>query len=224
MDSLDIAKYIDLTLLKPTATKDDIISLCDEAVKYGFVSVVVCPFYVPLAAKLLKSSSVKVGTVIGFPLGFSQSEVKRFEAEKALKDGARELDMVMNLGLFKSGDFNGVVEDIAGVVNVAKRFSPDILVKVIIETCYLSDDEKAKACSLVMHGGADFVKTSTGFASGGASVHDVKLLRSVVGEGFGVKAAGGIRDLKTALAMLDAGADRLGASAGVKIVEESLRS
>lgn len=220
----ELARIIDLTLLKPTAKRSDVISLCRDSVKYGFGCVIVSPSYVKTAVEALKNSEVKVGTVVGFPLGFQLTDVKVLEAHKALTMGAREIDMVMNIGAFKSGEYGFVEDDIKAVVKAAKNFSSNIIVKVIIETCYLTDEEKDVACRLVMNAGADFVKTSTGFGPAGATVHDVKLIRRIVGEKLKIKAAGGIRSLEQALKLLDAGADRLGASAGVKIVEELLES
>ena len=224
MDSMKLAKLIDLTLLKPTATKSDIEQLCKNAVHYGFICVVVNPCYVSLAYNFLRESEVKVCTVIGFPLGANLTEVKAYEAKRAVELGASEIDMVMNIGAFKSGDYDLVRNDIFEVVRSVKEIRDDTIVKVIIETCYLTDEEKIQACSIIREAGADFVKTSTGFGSVGATLHDVKLLRNAVGSSLGVKAAGGIRDLKTALAMIEAGANRIGASAGVKIVEEMLKS
>lgn len=224
MDARDLAKMIDLTLLKPTATRSNIKLLCENAVKYGFICVVVNPCYVSYAYDLLRGSGVRVGTVVGFPLGANLTEVKVFEAKRAVEAGASEIDMVMNIGAFKSGDYQYVKNDILDVVEAVKSVRGDVIVKVIIETCYLNDKEKVLACSLIKEAGADFVKTSTGFGPGGATIRDVKLLRKSVGSSLGVKASGGIRDLKTALAMIEAGADRIGASAGVKIVEEMLRS
>ena len=224
MDSMKLAKMIDLTLLKPTATKSDIEQLCKNAVHYGFICVVVNPCYVSLTYNLLRESEVKVCTVIGFPLGANLTEVKAYEAKRAVELGASEIDMVMNIGAFKSGDYDLVRNDIFEVVRSVKEIRDDVIVKVIIETCYLTDEEKIQACSIIREAGADFVKTSTGFGPVGATLHDVKLLRNAVGSSLGVKAAGGIRDLKTALAMIEAGANRIGASAGVKIVEEMLKS
>lgn len=214
---MDIARYIDHTNLRAYATREDIIKLCREAREYGFYAVCVNPYRVKLAKKELEGSGVKVASVIGFPLGATPTEVKVFEAEKALEDGADELDMVINIGALKDGDHEYVKRDIAAVAEVAH--DKGALVKVIIETCYLTDEEKEMACRLAMEAGADFVKTSTGFGSGGATVEDVKLMRRVVGNRLGVKAAGGIRDYETALAMIEAGANRIGASKGVKIVK-----
>ncbi|WP_457752977.1 deoxyribose-phosphate aldolase [Thermococcus sp.] len=218
---IDIAKYIDHTNLKPYATKEDIIRLCEEAKKYGFYAVCVNPYRVKLAKETLKGTDIKVASVIGFPLGATPTEVKVFEAKKALEDGADELDMVINIGALKDGDYDYVRRDIEEVVKVAHE--KGAIVKVIIETCYLTDEEKEIACKLAMEAGADFVKTSTGFGTGGATVEDVKLMRRVVGDKLGVKAAGGIRTYEQALEMIKAGANRIGTSSGVKIVEGAKR-
>lgn len=221
---LDLASIIDHTLLKPEATKQQIETLCAEAKKYGFASVCVNPSYVPICVGLLKETNVKVCTVIGFPLGATSTAAKVFEAEQALRDGAQELDMVINIGMLKSGEDDYVENDILGVVTIAKRYAA--LTKVIIETSLLTDKEKVKACLLAKRAGADFVKTSTGFAKGGATAGDVALMRRVVGTTMGVKAAGGIRSRKEALEMVAAGANRIGASASVKIIsgEEEIPS
>ncbi|MCA6214845.1 deoxyribose-phosphate aldolase [Thermococcus bergensis] len=216
---MDIAKYIDHTNLKPYATKEDIIKLCEEAKKYGFYAVCVNPYRVKLAKEQLEGTGIKVASVIGFPLGATPTEVKVFEAKKALEDGADELDMVINIGALKDKDYEYVKNDIAEVVKVAHE--KGAVVKVIIETCYLTDEEKEIACKLAMEAGADFVKTSTGFGTGGATVEDVRLMRRIVGDKLGVKAAGGIRTYEQALAMIEAGANRIGTSSGVKIVEEA---
>ena len=216
---MNIAEYIDHTNLKPYATKEDIIRLCDEAIKYKFYAVCVNPYRVKLAREYLqeKRAKVKVASVIGFPLGATPTEVKVFEAKKALEDGADELDMVINIGALKDRDYDYVRRDIEEVVKVAHERGAKV--KVIIETCYLTDEEKIKACELAREAGADFVKTPTGFGTGGATVEDVRLMRKVVGEEMGVKAAGGIRTYEQALAMIEAGANRIGTSSGVKIVE-----
>ncbi|MDN5332027.1 MAG: deoxyribose-phosphate aldolase [Tepidanaerobacteraceae bacterium] len=215
-----MAKLIDHTLLKPTATLDDIERLCEEAKKYGFYLVCVSPCYVSYAAKKLSGSDVKVGTTVGFPHGTASPEVKAFEAKKAVEAGASEVDMVINLGYLKSGDYYAVKEDIEGVVKAAKEANQEAIVKVIIETCYLTENEKVTAVKLCMDAKADFVKTSTGLGPGGATVEDVRLISKLVGGEMGVKASGGIRDLKTALQMLKAGATRIGTSSGVAIMEE----
>lgn len=214
---IDIARYIDHTNLKPYATKEDIIKLCEEAKEHNFYAVCVNPYRVKLAKEQLKETDIKVASVIGFPLGATPTEVKVFEAKKALEDGADELDMVINIGALKDKDYEYVKKDIAEVVKVAHE--KGAIVKVIIETCYLTDEEKEIACKLAMEAGADFVKTSTGFGSGGATVEDVRLMKKVVGDKLGVKAAGGIRTYEKAIAMIEAGANRIGTSSGVKIVE-----
>jgi deoxyribose-phosphate aldolase len=212
----DLARMIDHTLLKPEATKDQIIQLCGEAKKYNFASVCINPCYVSLCAKLLRDTPVKVCTVIGFPLGATSSASKAFEGEHALRDGAKELDMVINVGMLKSGDYEYVENDIFALVTTARRYGA--LTKVILETTLLTDEEKIKGCILAKKAGADFVKTSTGFAKGGATVGDIALMRKVVGSAMGVKASGGVRTREEALAMVASGADRIGASASVKIV------
>jgi len=211
----DLARMIDHTLLKPDATRDEIEKLCQEALTYQFASVCVNPHWVPLAAQLLKGSPVKVCTVIGFPLGATSTAAKAFEAADAIAHGAQEVDMVLNIGALKSGDLDTVQQDIAAVVEAARGKT---LVKVILETGLLTRDEKITACRLAKAAGADFVKTSTGFGHGGATVEDVALMRETVGPEMGVKASGGVRDAATARAMIQAGANRIGASAGVSIV------
>jgi len=213
----DLAAYIDHTILKPEATEKEIIKICNEALEYGFASVCVNPCYVKLAYSLLKDSPVKVCTVIGFPLGASTSSVKAFEAEEAMQNGAQEIDMVLNIGALKNGDYKYVTDDIAAVASVCKGKA---LLKVIIETCLLEEHEKVEACKAAKLAGADYVKTSTGFSKAGAKEEDVALMRKVVGDQMGVKASGGIRDLDTALAMIRAGATRIGASASVNIMKE----
>ncbi|MEN6409330.1 MAG: deoxyribose-phosphate aldolase [Anaerolineaceae bacterium] len=208
---------IDHTLLKPDATPDQIAQLCFEARKYGFASVCINPGWVSLCAQLLQGSPVKVCTVIGFPLGATASEVKAFETQNAIDHGATEIDMVINVGALKARDLDLVAKDIRGVVNVAHARGP--IVKVILETVLLTDEEKTIACLIAKEAGADFVKTSTGFASGGATVHDVALMRRVVGPEMGVKASGGVRTYEDAENMIKAGATRIGASAGVKIIQ-----
>ena len=212
----EMAKYIDHTLLKPEATKPAFDSLCTEAVRYGFKAVCVNSGWVAYVAAKVRGSGVAVCAVVGFPLGAMHSAAKAYEAQKAVADGAGELDMVLNVGALKSGDLNTVEADIRAVRRAAK--SPVVL-KVIIETCLLSEAEKIRACEICKQVGADFVKTSTGFSSGGATVKDVTLMRRVVGKEMGVKASGGIKDWNTAVGMIQAGADRLGTSAGVVIVE-----
>ncbi len=216
----DMAKMIDHTFLKATGTVDDIKKLCNEAKEYEFASVCVHPVFVPLSAKLLSDTSVKVTTVIGFPLGANASETKAFETRNAIKNGAQEIDMVMNISAFKSEAYDLVKSDIKAVVDATKStgVTSDIIIKVIIETCYLEDDEIVKACEIAKDAGADFVKTSTGFGTEGALVEDVSLMRKTVGRDIGVKASGGIKNFDQALDMLDAGANRIGASSGVAIV------
>jgi deoxyribose-phosphate aldolase len=213
----NLARMIDHTLLKPEATPDQIAQLCFEARKFGFASVCVNPAWVKLCSELLEGSPVKVCTVIGFPLGASASEVKAFETKNAIDQGATEIDMVINIGALKARDLELVAQDIRGVVNVAH--SNGSIVKVILETVLLTDEEKTIACLLAKEAGADFVKTSTGFAGGGATEHDVALMRRVVGPDLGVKAAGGVRTFEEAESMIKAGATRIGASAGVKIIQ-----
>lgn len=216
-----IARYIDHTLLKADATQDQIAQLCYEARTHHFASVCVNPTHVRLCAQLLKDSDVKVCTVIGFPLGATAAPVKAYETQQAIRDGATEIDMVINVGALKSSDYRAVYEDIAGVV--ATAHAADALVKVIIETALLNDEEKVIACQLSKAAGADFVKTSTGFGPGGATVEDVALMRRVVGPELGVKASGGVRNFADTQAMIAAGATRIGASAGVAIVSEARR-
>ncbi len=210
-----MASMIDHTVLKPSASREDIEKLCEEARRFRFASVCVNPCYVPLCAQMLRMTSVKVCTVVGFPLGANRSEVKAFETERAISDGAQEVDMVINVGALKSKDHELVESDIRAVVEMCRSI---VVSKVIIEAALLTDEEKVTACTLAKAAGADFVKTSTGFGPGGATAHDVALMRGVVGEDMGVKAAGGIRDVETAEEMIAAGASRIGASASVKIV------
>ncbi len=211
-----IAGIIDHTLLKPEATKSEIIQLCNEAVQFNFASVCVNPVNVELCFDLIKSSNVKVCTVIGFPLGANTTEIKLHEGEEAIKNGAEELDMVLNIGRLKDRNYEYVFEDIKSIAQLAKRNY--CISKVILETCLLTDEEKITACLIAQEAGADFVKTSTGFSKGGATVHDVSLMKFVVGNKLKVKASGGIRSYEDAVAMINAGAERLGASAGVKII------
>jgi len=214
---LNIAHLIDHTLLKPDATEEQIRKLCKEAIEYNFASVCINPAFVPLAYSILKDSKVKVCTVIGFPLGSTTTETKVFEAKQSIQNGADEIDMVINVGALKSKDYDYVYNDIKEVVKACQGK----IVKVILETALLSDEEKIKACKLSVKAGADFVKTSTGFGPGGATEEDVKLMRYIVGKELGVKASGGIRDTVTALKMLKAGANRIGASASVAIVKNT---
>jgi deoxyribose-phosphate aldolase len=210
-----LAAYIDHTLLKPDAIAADIDKLCAEALEHKFHSVCVNGTWVDHARSLLEDSDVKIVCVVGFPLGAASGDVKRFETEAAIDDGAQEIDVVINIGRLKNANDKYVLRELRDVVEAADERP----VKVILETCLLTDEEKARACNLVLDSGAQFVKTSTGFNSGGATIEDVKLLRATVGEKFGVKASGGIRDVKSALAMIEAGATRLGTSASVAILK-----
>ncbi|MCD4691005.1 deoxyribose-phosphate aldolase [bacterium] len=211
----ELAGMIDHTMLKPDATTEQVAQLCEEAKRCQFASVCINPCHVSLCAQLLRLTNVKVCTVIGFPLGATLPEVKAFEAERAMASGAQEIDMVANIGAIKSKDFDLVERDIKGVVTACRSIA---VLKVIIETALLSDEEKVRVCQIAKTAGADFVKTSTGFSTGGATTADVALMRATVGSDMGVKASGGIRDLETATEMLEAGATRIGASASVKIV------
>lgn len=214
----DLAGMIDHTLLKPDANQAEIAQLCYEAKTYHFASVCINPAHVKLAAQLLKDSDVKVCTVVGFPLGATPAVVKAYETQQAIRDGATEIDMVINIGALKSQDYRMALEDIAAVVRAAH--AGNALVKVIIEAALLTDEEKVIASQLARTAGADFVKTSTGFGPGGATAADVALMRRVVGPDLGVKAAGGVRTYADAQAMITAGATRIGASAGIKIVSD----
>ena len=214
-----LAHMIDHTLLKPEASQDQIAQLCHEARKYSFASVCINPTNVKLCAQLLKGSSVPVCAVVGFPLGATPTEVKVFETQQAIRDGASEVDMVINVGALKSKDYELVEQDIASIARACH--AGNAILKVIIEAALLTDEEKVIACQLAKVAGADFVKTSTGFGPGGATVEDVALMRRVVGPKMGVKAAGGIRSYADAQKMIAAGASRIGASAGVKIVQET---
>jgi len=209
-----LAQYIDHTLLKPDATAKDIEKLCREAIEHRFWSVCVNGSRVAEAYALVGDSGVKVACTVGFPLGAMSADAKRYEAEAAIDDGAQEIDVVLNVGKLKDGDDAAVLRELRDIVEAADERT----VKVILETCLLSRDEKVRACKLVVESGAHFVKTSTGFSSGGATTHDVELLRECVGPKFGVKASGGVREAKIALAMIEAGATRLGTSSGVAIV------
>src|SRR5881296_4608776 len=215
----DWAGLVDHTLLKPEATESEIKRLCEEAAEYHFASVCVNPTWVRACACHLQGSGVPVCTVIGFPLGATLPDVKAYEARRAIMDGAREVDMVINVGALKSGDDCLVEHDIRSVAEVAHEY--DVTCKVIIETALLTDDEKVRACQAAKQAGADFVKTSTGFSKGGATVGDIALMRKVVGSAMGVKASGGVRTREDALAMVASGADRIGASVGVKIAQEA---
>ncbi|MCK9438357.1 MAG: deoxyribose-phosphate aldolase [Synergistaceae bacterium] len=213
---MDLANYIDHTNLDPSARTDDILRLCDEASEWQFASVCVNPCYVALASERLRGKDVKVCSVVGFPLGANTMSSKAYEAEKAYLDGAAEIDMVMNISHAKNGSYDLLREDIAGVV----RSVPHCTVKVILETCLLEDDEILKACSEAVKAGAHFLKTSTGFSSGGATVRHVELIRRNLPPAIGVKASGGIRDRESAMAMIAAGANRLGTSRSVLICKE----
>jgi deoxyribose-phosphate aldolase len=215
----ELAKMIDHTLIRPTASKDEVIKLCWEAEKHGLGCVVVNPFFVSLARHMLEATDVKVCSTVGFPIGAVLSEAKAFEARKVVELGGEEIDMVMNTSALKSKDYEAVKEDIKAVLKV-KHSIPSVIVKVIIETGLLTDKEKIMACRLSKEAGADFVKTSTGLLGGGATVEDVGLMRKTVGEDMGVKAAGGIRTLEQVLAMIKAGANRIGTSTAVNIIEE----
>jgi deoxyribose-phosphate aldolase len=214
LTSAQLAAFIDHTLLKADATAADIKKLCADAREHKFFSVCVNGSRVTEALHFLEGSDVKVASVVGFPLGAMSTDAKRFETEAAIDDGAQEIDVVLNIGRLKDGDDKFVLRELCDVVDAADEHT----VKVILETCLLTDEQKIRACRMVVESGAHFVKTSTGFNSGGATLADVKLMRATVGTEFGVKASGGIRDLKAALAMIEAGATRLGTSAGVAIV------
>ncbi len=215
---MKVNHYIDHTLLKPEATREQIVQACEEAIEHQFASVCVNPCHVSLVYKKLNGTSVKTCVVIGFPLGANTTESKIFETQQAIENGAQEIDMVMNIGALKDRQYSLLEKDIMEIVKVAKGKA---LVKVILECCLLTDDEKVKACEIAKQVGADFVKTSTGFSTGGATIQDVKLMRRVVGDKVGVKASGGIRDYDTAIAMIDAGATRIGASSSVAIVKNN---
>ena len=210
-------KLFDHTILKADATRKDVKRVCDEAMAYSFCSVCVNSYYVPYVANLLHGSDVKICSVVGFPLGAISTRAKALEAKIAVMDGADEIDMVINIGALKDRDYSVVLEDIKAV----KEACEDKTLKVIIETCLLNDVEKVKACELAKEAGADFVKTSTGFSTGGAKVEDVKLMRATVGPDMGVKASGGIHDNEFAKELVDAGANRLGTSATIQIVESA---
>lgn len=215
---MDIARYIDHTILKPEATAEDVKRLCAEAKEYNFASVCVNACYTKLVSTELAGSDVKTCVVVGFPLGAMTKEAKAFETTQAIENGANEIDMVINVGALKAKNYELLKEDIKAVVNAA---AGKAIVKVIIETCLLTDEEKIKACEISKEAKADFVKTSTGFSSGGATKEDIALMRKTVGPDLGVKASGGIRDFKTAMDMINAGASRIGASASIAIVKES---
>ncbi len=219
LSSSQLAHMIDHTLLKPEATTSQIERLCNEAKQFSFASVCVNPSYIPLCAKILNNTSVKVCTVIGFPLGATLTSIKKYETEQAIKNGATEIDMVINIGQLKSGEYEYVQNDIAEVVQAAKSYN--IITKVIIETSLLTEEEKIAACLLTKEAKADFVKTSTGFNGGGATEKDITLIKYVVGNTMSVKASGGIRNRETALKLIACGAKRLGTSAGIAIVNDA---
>jgi deoxyribose-phosphate aldolase len=218
MNKKQLASYIDHTLLKAEATEDAIKKLCMQAQNYSFAAVCINPTYVELASKELSGSSVKVCAVIGFPLGANSTDVKGYEAANAVKSGADEVDMVINIGSLKIGKLEVLEREIEAVVSRANSINISTVVKVIIETCYLTDEEKMTACQIVVKAGAQFVKTSTGFGTGGADVHDIKIIRKIVGPAFGIKASGGISTFSQAMAMIEAGATRIGTSASVQIL------
>lgn len=213
---MNLAKYFDHTILKPNVTDADVIKICDEAKEYGFFSVCVNPYFVPLVAKELEGTDVKVTSVIGFPLGANTTEMKAFETKKAILDGADEIDMVINVSALKDKKYDYVLADIKAVVEALEGKA---ILKVIIETCLLTDEEKVMACKLSKEAGAHFVKTSTGFSTGGATPSDVKLMKETVGDELEVKASGAVRDYEGAMAVIEAGATRIGASASVSIVK-----
>lgn len=218
---MKIQEYIDHTLLKPASTEEQIKKICEEAKEYGFASVCVNAYYTSLVRKELEGSNVKTCVVVGFPLGATTKEVKAFETRQATENGAQEIDMVINVGALKDKKYDDVKEDIMAVVDAAKGKA---LVKVILETCLLTDEEKVRVCELSKEAGADFVKTSTGFSTGGATVNDIKLMRETVGTDMGVKASGGVRTKEDAEAVIAAGASRIGASSSIAIVEGTKNS
>ena len=217
MDS-DLSSYIDHSLLKPTASSEEIINLCKEAMDYSFATVCVPPYYVPLANSVISDNKVKICTVIGFPLGYCHSKAKLVQAKQAVEDGAEELDMVINQCAVKNGDYDYVFKEI----KMIKGSLPDNIVKVIVETCNLSLCEKEKLVQIVIDSSADFIKTSTGFAAAGADISDIILFKKIAGDMLKIKASGGIRDYITAKAFIEAGADRIGTSSGVKIVNTKM--
>lgn len=221
MNKTEFAQLLDHSLLEPQASKAQIEKLCEEALEFQFGAVCIPPFWVPVAAKMLKGSPQKIVTVIGFPLGNTLTEVKTFETERVLEAGAQEIDMVINVGALKSGEPDFVLKDIQSVVHSARQ-KEGVLVKVILETALLNDSEKIAACRIAAQAGADFVKTSTGFM-GGATIEDVKLMHKTVGSQLGIKAAGGIKDLAIAEGMIQAGANRIGSSSCVAIIKEFLK-
>lgn len=216
----NLAGLIDQTLLRPDALPDEIVTLCAEAKSFGFASVCVNPCYVATASKELSGSNIKVCSVIGFPLGAGEPPIKALEAAAAVRSGAAELDVVMNIGFLKGGLYKKVKSDLAGVAESARLVNPGTIIKIILETCLLNDSEKITACRLALEIGADFVKTSTGWSKSGATAADVALLKQTVGASAGVKASGGIRSLAAALSMIEAGASRIGTSSGPAIINE----
>ena len=212
---MEMQKYIDHTLLKPQACEEDILKVCAEAKEYGFASVCVNAYYASLVRRELEGTDVKTCVVVGFPLGATTKEVKAFETKQAIENGAQEIDMVINVGAVKSNKYDMVREDIKAVVDAA---SGHAIVKVILETCLLTDEEKVKVCKIAKEVNANFVKTSTGFSTGGATVHDIKLMRDTVGKDMGVKASGAVRTTEDAKAVIEAGASRIGASSSIAIV------
>ncbi len=214
---INIAKLIDHTLLRPDATETEILKLCEDAKEYGFISVCIHPAFIKTAKELLTASHVKISTVTGFPLGATMTNVKIYEAIESVIAGADELDIVINTGHAKSGNWKAVEKEISGIINA----TPQTVHKIIIETSYLTDDEKKTASSVVMNTGAEFIKTSTGFGPSGANVSDIEIIKSVTKGKIGIKAAGGIKTLEDAMAFIDAGATRIGTSSGVKIVKET---
>jgi deoxyribose-phosphate aldolase len=219
INNINIAKLIDHSLLRPNATETDIVRLCEEAKEYGFFSVCIHPFFIKIAKEMLSGTDIKIGTVIGFPLGMTLTQVKIYEAVESVLQGADEIDMVINLGLAKTNKWEAIEKEITDLITA----TPGIIHKIIIETCYLTDDEKIKACLAVMNAGAEFIKTSTGFASVGAVVKDVAMIKSVTRGKIGIKAAGGIKTLEEVMAFVKAGATRIGTSSGIKIMKEQIK-
>lgn len=217
MNANEMARMIDQTLLKPFATDDDLRAFCKESDEYGFAMVAINSAPVKVCREVLNNSQVHVGAAIGFPLGQTTIEVKCFETQKAIEDGADEIDYVVNIGKVKAGDYDYIRREMAAIVDIGHRYGK--LVKVIFENCYLNDDEKRELCKVALDIRPDFIKTSTGFGTGGATVEDVRLMKEMVGDKIGVKAAGGIRSLEDAMKMVEAGATRIGTSAGKKIVD-----
>jgi deoxyribose-phosphate aldolase len=218
-DEKNIARLIDHTLLSPKASDDEIMALCEEAVKHGFFSVCVHPSFVRMSRQILSASKVKISAVIGFPLGANTSSVKQYEALEAVFSGADELDVVMNSGFVKSNNWEAVEKEVSDIVTI----TPGVIHKIIIETCYLTDDEKKKAALMIMKTGAEFIKTSTGFGAGGAEVNDIELIKSATKGKIGIKAAGGIRTLNQVREFINAGATRIGTSSGTAIMKEALQ-